>query len=114
MTGDLCRWLGRAVATVLLGGAAMLMPVGSTAAAQSNNMSTMYISIDGWGSGTVTSLRAVKGVVQTTTKVVEKKTYTAVNRGSEARTLIIEHPRRDAFTLTSKDKPWTRKRHRLH
>jgi hypothetical protein len=58
------------------------------------------------GSGTVTSLRAVKGVVRTTTKGVEKKTYTAVNRGTEARTLVIEHPRRDAFALTSKDKPW--------
>ncbi len=56
--------------------------------------------------GKITSLKSVKGILQTTTKQIDKKTYTIVNRGDQERTVIIEHPNRTDFTLTSKEKPW--------
>jgi hypothetical protein len=56
--------------------------------------------------GKLTTIKAVKGIVHTSTKLVEKKTYTIVNRGEAERTLIIEHPHRTDFTLTTKEKPW--------
>jgi hypothetical protein len=56
--------------------------------------------------GKITTLKAVKGVVQTTTKLSEKKTYTVANRSEQERALIVEHPNRTDFTLTTKDKPW--------
>jgi hypothetical protein len=56
--------------------------------------------------GTMTSIKAVKGLVHTTTKLSEKKTYTLVNRNDQDRTVIVEHPNRTDFTLTTKEKPW--------
>jgi hypothetical protein len=56
--------------------------------------------------GTMTSIKAVKGVVSTVTRVNEKKTYKLVNRNDQDRTVIVEHPNRTNFKLTSKDKPW--------
>jgi hypothetical protein len=57
-------------------------------------------------SGTLQAVKIVKGIVQTTTKVSEKKTYTVANRNDEARTLLIEHPHRTDFHLVKMDKPW--------
>jgi hypothetical protein len=56
--------------------------------------------------GTLTSIKAVKGLVHTVTKISEKKTYTLVNRNDQDRTMIVEHPNRTAFTLTTKEQPW--------
>jgi hypothetical protein len=56
--------------------------------------------------GILTSIKAVKGLVTTTTKLSEKKTYTLVNRNDQERTLIVEHPNRTDFTLTTREKPW--------
>jgi len=56
--------------------------------------------------GKYTLVRVVKGVVHSTTKISDSKTYTAVNRNDTDRTLIVEHPNRTDFTLTTKDKPW--------
>src|SRR5262245_19469484 len=56
--------------------------------------------------GRLTSVKIVKGVLHTTTKIKESKTYTIANRNDTQRALLIEHPNRTDFKLTSKDKPW--------
>ena len=56
-------------------------------------------------SGRLTHLKAVKGVLHTTTKLRETKTYAVKNRNPQERTVLIEHPVRAGFQLVSKDKP---------
>jgi hypothetical protein len=51
------------------------------------------------GNGRVTRLKAVKGVLTITTKVVESRVYTAKNRSGQGRTLLVEHPVRHDFRL---------------
>src|SRR5262249_42070666 len=55
--------------------------------------------------GRLTVVKAVKGIVYTTTKVRETKTYTIVNRNDAERTVLIEHPVRNEFALKDTDKP---------
>src|SRR5205823_11102502 len=55
--------------------------------------------------GRITNLKAVKGVLYTSTKVRETKTYTVVNRNTEERLILIEHPVRNEFKLVDTDKP---------
>jgi hypothetical protein len=59
---------------------------------------------------TLTKVKAVKGVLYTTTRQVEGKTYRAKNRSGQDRTLLIEHPYRPDFRLTSKGQPAERAR----
>jgi hypothetical protein len=59
---------------------------------------------------TLTKVKAVKCVLYTTTRQVEGRTYRAVNRSGQDRTLLIEHPYRPDFRLTSKDQPSERAR----
>ncbi|VTR91299.1 Uncharacterized protein OS=Pirellula staleyi (strain ATCC 27377 / DSM 6068 / ICPB 4128) GN=Psta_3290 PE=4 SV=1: DUF4139 [Gemmata massiliana] len=61
----------------------------------------------GAGKQKITSVKAVKGIVTTTTKVTEETTYKAVNRSQTDRTLLIEHPNRTSqqFKLVDTDKP---------
>jgi hypothetical protein len=59
---------------------------------------------------TLTKVKAVKGVLYTTTRQVEGRTYRAVNRSGQDRTLLIEHPYRPDFRLISQDKPAERAR----
>jgi hypothetical protein len=59
---------------------------------------------------TLTKVKAVKGLLYSTTRVVESKTYRAVNRSQQDRTLLIEHPYRPDFRLTSKVEPAERAR----
>jgi hypothetical protein len=59
---------------------------------------------------TLTRVKAYKGILYTTTRLVETKTYRAKNRSEQDRTLLFEHPYRAAFRLTSKDKPAERAR----
>jgi hypothetical protein len=56
--------------------------------------------------GRLTAVKIVKGILHTTTKLKDSKTYTLVNRNDIDRTLLVEHPNRTDFHLTSKDKPW--------
>ena len=56
-------------------------------------------------SGRLTHVKAVKGILYTTTKLRETKTDTVKNRNPQDRTILIEHPVRDGFRLVSKDKP---------
>jgi hypothetical protein len=61
----------------------------------------------GPGAQKITSVKAVKGIVTTVTKVTDEKTYKAVNRSQTDRTLLIEHPNRTAqqFRLVGTEKP---------
>ncbi|AMV27922.1 hypothetical protein VT84_26195 [Gemmata sp. SH-PL17] len=61
----------------------------------------------GAGKQKITSIKAVKGIVTTTTKITEETTYKAVNRAQTDRTLLIEHPNRTSqqFKLVDTDKP---------
>jgi hypothetical protein len=61
----------------------------------------------GAGKQQITSVKAVKGIVTTTTKVTEETTYKVVNRSQADRTLLIEHPNRTAqqFKLVDTPKP---------
>jgi hypothetical protein len=56
--------------------------------------------------GRYTMVKAVKGVLHTTTKLKETKTYTIKNRNEEERKVLIEHPVRNDFKLVDeKAKP---------
>jgi hypothetical protein len=56
--------------------------------------------------GRYTMVKAVKGVLHTTTKLKETKTYTIKNRNETERTVLIEHPVRNDFKLVDeKAKP---------
>jgi hypothetical protein len=61
----------------------------------------------GPGTQKITSVKAVKGIVTTTTKVTEEKKYKVINRSQTDRTLLIEHPNRtnQQFKLVDTDKP---------
>jgi hypothetical protein len=56
--------------------------------------------------GKITSVRVVKGIIHTKTKVSDKRTYKIANRSDTDRVVMLEHPNRTDFTLTTKDKPW--------
>jgi hypothetical protein len=62
---------------------------------------------NGPGTQKITSVKAVKGIVTTTTKLMEQKKYRIVNRSQGGRTLIIEHPNRinQQFKLVETEKP---------
>jgi hypothetical protein len=55
-------------------------------------------------SGKVLSIKAVKGVIHTTTKNRQIKTYQIKNRNEQERIVLIEHPVNNAFHLVG-DKP---------
>jgi hypothetical protein len=61
----------------------------------------------GSGAQKITSVKAVKGIVTTVTKVTDEKTYKAINRSQQDRTLLIEHPNRTSqqFKLVDTEKP---------
>ena len=61
----------------------------------------------GAGAQKITSVKAVKGIVTTITKVTDEKTYRIVNRSQTDRTLLIEHPNRTTqqFKLVDTAKP---------
>ncbi|HYH68488.1 MAG TPA: DUF4139 domain-containing protein [Urbifossiella sp.] len=49
---------------------------------------------NGPGTSRITNVKAVKGIVTTTTKVREEKKYRIANRSQTDRTVVIEHPNR--------------------
>src|SRR6266498_157114 len=61
----------------------------------------------GAGAQKITSVKAVRGIVTTVTKVTDEKTYRIVNRSQTDRTLLIEHPNRTSqqFKLVDTPKP---------
>ena len=62
---------------------------------------------NGPGTSKLTAVRAVKGIVTTTTKVREERKYRIANRGQTDRVLVIEHPNRtnQQVKLVETDKP---------
>ena len=61
----------------------------------------------GEGTSKITNVKAVKGIVTTTTKVREVPKYRIANRSQQDRVLLIEHPNRtnQEFKLVETDKP---------
>ena len=55
--------------------------------------------------GRLTAMKIVNGVLYTTTKVREKKTYTIANRNEQERLVLLEHPVRDEYKLVETEKP---------
>jgi hypothetical protein len=55
--------------------------------------------------GRLTSVKIQKGILYSSTKVKESKTYNLKNRSEQDRVVLIEHPFRADFKLTSADKP---------
>jgi len=55
--------------------------------------------------GRITSVKAVKGVIYTSTKVRESKSYTIKNRNDAERLVLVEHPVRNDFKLIDTEKP---------
>jgi hypothetical protein len=70
------------------------------------DLGTEVQAIPSSDSGRYTLVKLNKGLVESRIVLKETKTYKAVNRGDSDRDLIVEHPNRTDFTLTSKDKPW--------
>jgi hypothetical protein len=58
----------------------------------------------------ITKVSVKKGVLYQTIKQREERTYHAVNRSQDERTLLVEHPYRPEFKLTSGVKPAERTR----
>ncbi len=50
--------------------------------------------------GRLVQVKVVKGILQSTTKIRETKTYTIVNRNDAERLVLVEHPVRNDFHLT--------------
>ena len=61
----------------------------------------------GPGTQKITSVKAVKGIVTTVTKLMEEKKYKMINRSQTDRTMVIEHANRtnQQFKLVDTDKP---------
>ena len=59
---------------------------------------------------TITAVKLQKGILFSTTKQREEKTYRAVNRSQDDKTLLIEHPYRPEFKLANDLKPAERTR----
>jgi len=61
----------------------------------------------GAGTQKITSVKAVRGIVTTKTKLTEEKKYRIINRSQTDRTLLIEHANRtnQQFKLVDTDKP---------
>src|SRR5208282_188379 len=55
--------------------------------------------------GRIVSAKAVKGILETATKIRESKSYTIKNRNDVERVVLVEHPVRNEFKLIETDKP---------
>jgi hypothetical protein len=53
----------------------------------------------------VTAVKIYKGVLHTTRKITEHKVYNLKNRSEQDRVVLLEHPIRHQFKITSKQKP---------
>jgi hypothetical protein len=69
------------------------------------DLGTEVVPVAASDNGKRTAVKIVKGVVHTTTKTRETRTYTITNRSELDRTVLIEHPFRSQFHLVNTDKP---------
>src|SRR5205085_6198582 len=58
----------------------------------------------------ITAVALKKGLAITTTRSREERTYHAINRSTDAKTLLVEHPYRPTFRLANDLKPAERTR----
>src|SRR5262249_52528258 len=56
-------------------------------------------------SGRITQLKAVKGLIHSTTRQRQGRSYTVKNRNEEERTVLVEHPVSHPFKLVDSPKP---------
>src|SRR5438045_1246082 len=70
------------------------------------DLGTEVLAVPASDNGKVTSVKVVKGIVYSTTKVKDSKTYTIANRSDTDRVVMLEHPHRTDFKLTTKEQPW--------
>jgi hypothetical protein len=68
------------------------------------DLGTEVNPIPSFESGRILMVKAVKGIIQTTTKNRQIKTYQVKNRNDQERTVLIEHPVNNAFRLVG-EKP---------
>src|SRR6202035_3697426 len=68
------------------------------------DLGTEVNAVPSFDNGRVLAIKAVKGVVQTTVKNRQVKTYQIKNRNEQERLVLIEHPVNNAFHLPG-DKP---------
>jgi hypothetical protein len=64
------------------------------------DLGTEVNAVPGNDSGRVTMVKVVKGILESTTKLRETKTYKIVNRNDAERLVLVEHPVRNEFHLT--------------
>ena len=71
------------------------------------DLGTEFIPQNGTSNGTITSVKAAKGIVHVVRKVREEKVYKMSNKSDTDRTLLIEHPNRTngQFKLVETPKP---------
>jgi hypothetical protein len=68
------------------------------------DLGTEVNPVPSFESGRILMVKAVKGIIHTTTKNRQIKTYQVKNRNEQERTVLIEHPVNNAFHLVG-DKP---------
>lgn len=71
------------------------------------DLGTEVTSKNGQFTSTITSVKAIKGIVYTSRRIREEKVYDVANRSTTDRTLLIEHPNRkgQGFKFVGKNQP---------
>jgi hypothetical protein len=69
------------------------------------DLGTEVNPVPSYDNGKLTSVKVVKGVLHSTTKLRESKSYTIKNRNEQERLVLLEHPVRNEFKLIDTDKP---------
>ena len=71
------------------------------------DLGTEVASKNGNNTSRITKVRAIKGIVYTSTLIREERVYDVANRSSTDRTLLIEHPNRkgEGFKFVGANKP---------
>ncbi len=68
------------------------------------DLGTEVEAVNPHGTETLTTVKVIKGIIHTTNRVREAKTYNVKNRSGQDRLVLVEHPYRQQFTLMTKDK----------
>jgi hypothetical protein len=69
------------------------------------DLGTEVSAVPSPANGRIVQFKVVKGILNTTTKMRETKTYTIANRNNVERLVLIEHPVRNDYHLVDADKP---------
>jgi hypothetical protein len=69
------------------------------------DLGTEVNPVPSFDNGKLTSVKVVKGILHSTTKLRESKKYTIKNRNEQERLVLLEHPVRNEYKLIDMDKP---------